>query len=327
MLTYVQGNLFESPARVLVNAVNTMGVMGRGVAKQFRDIYPEMYASYRRACARKDLSIGGLMLHRTPHKSILNFPTKQHWLYPSKLEYIEAGLQTFVTCHERYALTSVAFPQLGCGTGGLDWESEVRPLMEHYLAALPVDAFVYIHDGPDRPGRREMEALKSRLVAEPLPVPFRSVWTGVVARIEQLTVQKASSGSEWWMDQEPGEGEPVICLRTGNGVLRIEREMLFDLWKQLLAHGFLLPVDLSGKLADAAEPLFDLLSGQPWIDRAVLAMDRRDLGSVQSRGIMFVAPTSSTVDLKQVGLFRDAEVAECPASPTPMRSRASWTAS
>jgi O-acetyl-ADP-ribose deacetylase (regulator of RNase III) len=321
VLTYVQGSLFESPASVLVNAVNTMGVMGRGVAKQFRDIYPEMYSVYRRACERKELAVGGLLLHRTPYKSVLNFPTKRHWLYPSKVEYIEAGLQTLATCYEQYGLTNIAFPQLGCGTGGLDWESQVRPLMEQHLGALPINALVYIHDG-GKTSRRSAEAVKARLSAEPVPVPFREVWALLLSWIERRS-RDTLQNTDWWIERMSEDDQVIVCVRHGDDVHHIKQPMLFDVWKQLCAQGFLMPDDLPAQIASAAEPLFTVLSEQPWIDRAVLATKEHDLSTAKSQGIMFVAPTRSINQVAQVGLTWAAEDVSWLANTMPMRSNAS----
>lgn len=92
MITYVEGDLFTSPAQVLVNTVNTVGVMGKGIAKEFKDIYPDMFRACRRLCERDELIVGKIFLHRTPHKWVLNFPTKRHWRQRSRVEDIEAGL-------------------------------------------------------------------------------------------------------------------------------------------------------------------------------------------------------------------------------------------
>src|SRR5688500_3804660 len=95
MISYVYGNLFESPAQTLVNTVNTVGVMGQGIALQFKQIYPKMFRAYQQLCEAGEFDIGRLFLHRTPNKLIVNFPTKKHWRQPSKPEYIEAGLLRF----------------------------------------------------------------------------------------------------------------------------------------------------------------------------------------------------------------------------------------
>jgi O-acetyl-ADP-ribose deacetylase (regulator of RNase III) len=135
MIRYTTTTLFESPAQTLVNTVNTVGVMGKGVAAEFKRRYPDMYSRYREFCDQGLLDIGKLHLYRTPNKWVLNFPTKKHWRNPSKLEYVEAGLEKFVDTYTDHGITSVSFPQLGCGNGNLEWR-DVRPLMEKYLQKL-----------------------------------------------------------------------------------------------------------------------------------------------------------------------------------------------
>lgn len=143
MITYVKGDLFSSPAQVLVNTVNTVGVMGKGVALQFKESYPEMFHYYQQACDEQKLKIGNLLLWKSDRKWILLFPTKQHWRNPSKLEYIEAGLQKFVQYYYRMGIESIAFPKLGCGNGKLNWK-DVKAVMEKYLSDLPIQIYIYV---------------------------------------------------------------------------------------------------------------------------------------------------------------------------------------
>jgi O-acetyl-ADP-ribose deacetylase (regulator of RNase III) len=143
MLVYLESDLFTSPAQTLVNTVNTEGVMGKGVAKTFKQKYPEMFAEYKRLCDRKELRIGTLMLWRGADHWILNFPTKTTWRLPSRLSYVEEGLKKFVDTHEDLGITSISFPPLGCGNGNLDWKN-VKPLMERYLRDLSIP--IYVHE-------------------------------------------------------------------------------------------------------------------------------------------------------------------------------------
>lgn len=149
MITYLEGDIFNSPAQVIVNTVNTVGVMGKGIALSFKNKYPEMFQAYKRVCEKKLLKTGKLMLYYAPDHWILLFPTKEHWRRPSKLEYIESGLVKFVESYAEKNITSIAFPRLGCGNGELNWE-DVRPLMEKYLNPLPIDIYIYTGVGPDR---------------------------------------------------------------------------------------------------------------------------------------------------------------------------------
>jgi O-acetyl-ADP-ribose deacetylase (regulator of RNase III) len=147
MLTYIVGNLLDSETQVLVNAVNTVGVMGKGIALEFKQRYPDMFEQYQQLCKTGQFSVGQLWLYKSPAKWILNFPTKQHWKDKSRLEYIEVGLQKFVETYREQGIESIAFPQLGCGYGGLDWETQVYPLMEQYLSLLPITVYVYSFKG------------------------------------------------------------------------------------------------------------------------------------------------------------------------------------
>jgi len=177
MLTFVRGNLFESPAKVLVNTVNTVGVMGKGIALTFKQVYPEMFRRYQVLCDRKELDVGKLWLFKTEHKWILNFPTKREWRKPSKIEYIEAGLAKFVATYADHGITSVAFPELGCGNGELEW-SEVRPLMLRYLRKLPINVYVYLYDrdGSSTLEHRDISGMREWLRREPRSLAFSEFW-------------------------------------------------------------------------------------------------------------------------------------------------------
>ena len=145
MIRYIHGDIFTSPTQTIVNPVNTVGVMGKGLAAEFKRRYPDMYAGYRTACEKHLLVPGKLMLFRECDYQVLLFPTKEDWLDPSRIEYIEAGLAKFVSSYESHGITSIGFPRLGCGCGGLNWQS-VKSVMERYLHDLPID--VYILLGP-----------------------------------------------------------------------------------------------------------------------------------------------------------------------------------
>ena len=141
MINPVQGNLLETSTDALVNTVNTAGVMGKGLALQFREAYPEMFRAYKQACACGEVRLGQMHvfdlggLAGTP-RWIFNFPTKGHWRDRSRLTDIEAGLTDLVTKVRTLGIQSIAVPPLGCGLGGLDW-NEVRPRIEAVFAALP----------------------------------------------------------------------------------------------------------------------------------------------------------------------------------------------
>lgn len=181
MITYVVGDLFTSPAKVLVNTVNTVGVMGKGIARDFKRIYPEMFEQYQNYCENDMFDIGQLWLYKTSHKWILNFPTKKHWRNQSKIEYIEAGLQKFADSYDSKGIVSVSFPMLGCGNGELDWKTQVQPVMEAYLQHLPIDVFIHLHRPAARfvPEHRNMREIMKWLRSEPRYLPFIEFWEDV----------------------------------------------------------------------------------------------------------------------------------------------------
>ncbi len=108
MLTYLYSSVFDSPAQTLVNTVNTVGVMGKGIAKSFRERYPSMYSEYRKLCDNGAHAIGNLHLWKGGDHWVLNFPTKTTWRLPSKLDYIEKGLETFVKNYEGMGINHAA---------------------------------------------------------------------------------------------------------------------------------------------------------------------------------------------------------------------------
>lgn len=144
MITYVQGDTFQSDAKVLVNPVNVTGVMGKGLALEFKKRYPDMFKEYEIMCKNGQFKIGDLWLYKESDKWILNFPTKQHWREKSTIEIVRAGLQKFIETYESEGIRSIAFPKLGSGLGGLDWEKQVRPLMEQYLHPLSIEISIYV---------------------------------------------------------------------------------------------------------------------------------------------------------------------------------------
>ena len=160
MIEYIEGNIFDSPAQVIVNTVNTVGVMGKGIALEFKNRYPQMFEKYKTACEKHMLTIGKLMLVSAPDHMLLLFPTKENWRYPSKISYIEQGLKRFCDNYAQRGITSIAFPKLGCGNGELDW-NEVHPLMERYLKDLPIDVYIYLDKGkqeePEHKHPKEMQ--------------------------------------------------------------------------------------------------------------------------------------------------------------------------
>lgn len=144
MIEYKTGNIFNSNCECLVNPVNCYGVMGAGLAKQFARKYSVILNPYKRLCSSGELNPGTCKIIPVNKKSILLFPTKDHWKNPSKLEYIDTGLQNFVKYYEDWQIKSVAFPMLGCGLGGLK-KQDVLDLYEKHLYPLFSDIKIEIY--------------------------------------------------------------------------------------------------------------------------------------------------------------------------------------
>src|ERR1700732_2454003 len=137
------GDLFASQAQTLVNTVNCVGVMGKGVAERFKERFPPMFDDYKRRTDRKAVHLGEPYLYRDPSGlQIVNFPSKGHWRSPSRISDIERGLDYLAAHATDWGISSLAMPPLGCGNGGLEW-SEVGPLIYSKLHWLPIDVEVY----------------------------------------------------------------------------------------------------------------------------------------------------------------------------------------
>ena len=223
---------------MLVNTVNTRGVTGKGIALRFRQIYPEMFRQYREHCEHRRLTIGRLLLYRTTHKWILNFPTKEHWRNPSRPEYIEAGLRKFRAACPRIGAASYAFPMLGCGNGELDFEEQVGPLMGRYLGNLPVSTHIHVgrnHDGP--PDRHDADRIRERLRSEPSALPFDEVWGDLVHLLERRQRFMTLKRRSWFMARVEPSTAAIVIKTSGNASIRIVQGELIDLWRQLRVHG------------------------------------------------------------------------------------------
>lgn len=142
MITYTKGNIFDSKMDAIVNPVNTVGVMGKGLALQMKIRYPLMFRSYKSACERGMIETGKIYISRNEGRTILLFPTKKHWRNPSEYTYIEEGLKYLVKNYRLLNLKSIAFPRIGCGCGGLDW-SRVKAMLEKYLKDTDLEIEIY----------------------------------------------------------------------------------------------------------------------------------------------------------------------------------------
>jgi len=180
MIKRIKGNILEAKTEALVNTVNTVGVMGRGIALQFKRAFPKNYEAYRKACKQYEVQIGKMFTFDLGRlfkpRYIINFPTKKHWRQKSKIEYIEKGLKALVEEIKKLGIRSIAIPPLGCGLGGLDW-FEVYKRIESVFAEIPdVEVLVYEPQGSPIAKRMEIDALVPRMT------PGRAALLGLMKR-------------------------------------------------------------------------------------------------------------------------------------------------
>ncbi|MBR4836910.1 MAG: macro domain-containing protein [Bacteroidales bacterium] len=161
MIQYLEGNILDSNAMALVNTVNLVGIMGKGIALQFKKQFPINYKLYQKACDEGTIGIGKLFVTKEQTmfgvKTIINFPTKTDWRKPSEYSYIEAGLDDLVRVIRDNSIESIAIPPLGAGNGGLNWEI-VKGIIERKLSSLTIQIFVY------EPTAHIIEKMKSERV-------------------------------------------------------------------------------------------------------------------------------------------------------------------
>lgn len=141
----LKGNIFTSRCQTIVNTVNCVGVMGAGIAYECRLRYPKMYEKYTELCRDKLITIGSLWIYKSNDKWILNFPTKYHWKYESKPEYLEKGLQKFLETFKEKGITSIAFPLLGASNGGISEDVSIC-IMKRYLEKCDIPVEIYYYD-------------------------------------------------------------------------------------------------------------------------------------------------------------------------------------
>lgn len=293
MIIYVKMNIFESPAQVIVNTVNTVGVMGKGIAKQYKQLYPEMFKEYQKFCEAQLLDIGKLWIYKTPNKWILNFPTKKHWRNKSKIEYIEKGLQKFVDTYKERGIRSISFPPLGCGNGGLNWENEVRPLMEKYLRNLDIDIFIHLpleKSDNNILEHKNISETKVWLNSEPNSLSFIEVWSDIRTSIDEnneITVLK----EKYWMEIS----EPEIPENIEQGLISflnlndevaftISKEEIYETWRLLRDTGILTDEMLPEHLKRNRVIIFSLLVTLSYIDpMPVVSVVNREI--VNEKGI------------------------------------------
>lgn len=218
MIEEARGNLLRADVDALVNTVNTVGVMGKGIALQFKRAYPEMFHAYVSACKAGEVEIGKMHVWHTGSLSgprfVINFPTKRHWRAPSRMEYVTDGLEDLVRVIREEGIESIAVPPLGAGNGGLEW-SMVRPRISSALDALP-DVRVLLYEPTGAPpaqemvGTREMKPLTRGRAAliEILGEYLKTAVEGTLIEVQKLMYFLQEAGEPLRLNYEPNRYGP-----------------------------------------------------------------------------------------------------------------------
>lgn len=296
LITYVVGDLLKSPARVLVNTVNTVGAMGKGIAKDFKNIYPEMFVQYQQLCEKGAFDVGQLWLYKTKHKWILNFPTKKHWRGSSKIEYIEAGLKKFVETYSEKGISSISFPMLGCGHGGLDWENEVRPLMEKYLKNLPIDIYIHLYrKDPFQQEHKNIKEIQQWLRNNPESLSFFEVWEDInklIAEKDSFFTINNNIGFVAKIIKEPNHG---ILIKSAEQEFIIFKEQFVDLWQHLRSLGFCMENSMPFGLEKYTPFIVAILSHLTYLKPVIISSDYKKIDT-ESIGLQLI-PNSTLYSL------------------------------
>lgn len=205
MVRLTKGNLLEADADALVNTVNCVGFMGKGIALQFKQAFPENFDAYQKAVRAGDVQPGRVFVFETGMmtnpRHIINFPTKRHWRGNSRLEDIKSGLTALIEEVQRLGVRSIAVPPLGCGLGGLAWDT-VRPLIEQAFADLPdVEVLLFAPVGTPEAKTMPIRTEPAEMtVARALLVKLMEQYASMAYRLTLLEIQKLA-----YFLQEAGE--------------------------------------------------------------------------------------------------------------------------
>lgn len=214
MIDAARGNLIEADAEALVNTVNCVGYMGKGIALQFKQAFPENFKFYERACERGEMQPGRVLVYETGlmhnPRYIINFPTKRHWRGKSKIEDLESGLVALIAEVKRRHIRSIAVPPLGCGYGGLEWDM-VRPMIAKAFESVP-DVRVLLYAPRGAPEASAMPVRTKRPDMTPARALFVTImdrYLGLAYRLTLLEIHKLA-----YFLQEAGE---PLRLRYAKG--------------------------------------------------------------------------------------------------------------
>ncbi len=269
MIKYIEGDIFNTPAQVIVNTVNTVGVMGKGIALEFKKRYPEMFDTYKKMCEKNLLKIGKLAIFYGLDHWILLFPTKVNWRYPSKIEYIEKGLEKFVKIYAEKNISSIAFPKLGCGNGELNW-ADVKILMEKYLTSLPIDIYVYLKSGIEAtPEHKSIQTTLAWLKQNAKDLSYSGLIDDLSFQTTLIPINFLVDGDTWEATIKQGD---LICLNKTKSLNFVySSEEFYTFWDRIRIQNIVIPLN------DKEHIVFELLLNQGYVSKVkIITSDKHE---------------------------------------------------
>lgn len=293
MLKFHRTSLLDSKAQTIVNTVNTVGVMGKGIAAAFKKKFPDMYEGYKAHCDSGVFLAGTSWLWKGNDQWVLNFATKKHWRNPSRMDYLESGLLEFREKFDDWSIREIAFPRLGCGNGGLKWD-DVRPLMVEHLNDLPIT--VYIHDFEKNIGFPEHsddgDDDKLPLFASSDPVNFDNFCDDIKRLVERHNgeLETFKYAQNFCLSISD---EFEISLADKANTVVANKDDLFQIWSQL-GHSPVSRFDLPESAYKNAMVIFSTLSQLSYI-RTINLADQKGRQQIALEIIDQKPPTDATL--------------------------------
>ncbi len=238
MIKLTRGNVLEAKAEAIVNTVNCVGVMGKGIALQFKKAFPENFREYRNACNRKEVRPGGMLVYDCGDmlgpRYIINFPTKRHWKGKSRYEDVQNGLSALVEDVRRLGIKSIAIPPLGCGLGGLNWK-RIRTMITKAFDGLPgVEVILYEPAGAPKAADQPIGTERPHLtVARSLFIKLIEQYASMEYRLTLLEIQKLA-----YFLQEAGQPMKLLYQAHTYGPYAHNLNMVLERLEGHYTHGY-----------------------------------------------------------------------------------------
>ncbi len=216
------------------------------------------------------------------------------------MEYIEAGLSKFVSSYTDKGITSIAFPMLGCGNGGLDWESEVRPVMEQYLKNLPIDVYIHLYQNdPFRSEHKNINEIKTWLRSQPENLPFSEVWEDLANILDKNFMFHTLDEKIGFTAKIINQPELGLELRADGKVSFISFDQLVDLWQHVRSLGFLISSSAPYELGQYTPYLVSILEPLPYLKPVLISSNYHEM-SKNPIGLQYIPDISEKIpDISQ----------------------------